>query len=93
MNMSCKEQNMTREELERARQELERRCALTRENGFEAEWCEAWAWQYYHPDGARGRKIYLSDSDGELLDILIAVMGRPGGRPRLDRSILFSGSI
>lgn len=85
MNMSCKEQNMTREELERARQELERRCALTRENGFEAEWCEAWVWQYYHPDGDRGRKIYLSDSDGELLDILIAVMGRPGGRPRLDR--------
>ena len=42
MNMSCKEQNMTREELGRARQELERRCALSRENGFEAEWCEAW---------------------------------------------------
>lgn len=85
MNRNCREQNMTREELGRARQELERRCALSRENGFEAEWCEAWVWQYYHPDGARGRQIYLSYSDDELLDILIAVMDRPGGRPRLDR--------
>lgn len=85
MNMRCKESNMTREELGRARQELERRCALARENGFEAEQCEAWVWQYYHPDGVRGRQIYQSYSDEELLDILLAVMDRPGGRPQLDR--------
>lgn len=85
MNMSCKKENMTWEELKRARQELERRYALSRENGFEAEWCESWVWQYYHPDGTTGRQIYLSYSDDELLDILIAVMDRPGNRPQLNR--------
>ena len=88
MNMSCKEQNMTREELERARQELERRCAITRENGFEAEWCEAWVWQYYHPDGARGRQIYLSYSDDELLDGLIADLSQAKAKARARKKAL-----
>lgn len=85
MKLRCRESDMTRAELERARQELERRSALSRENGFEAEWCEPQVWQYYHPDGARGRQIYLSYSDDELLDTLIAVMDRPGGKPQLER--------
>ncbi|MCI7472600.1 MAG: hypothetical protein MSB10_02845 [Clostridiales bacterium] len=77
--------NMTKDDLSRARQELERRNAVSRVNGFETEWCEAWVWQYYHPDGVRGRQIYRSYSDEELLDILIPVMDQPGHKPQFDR--------
>lgn len=76
---------MTKSELSRARQELERRCALTRENGFESEWCEPWIWQYYRPDHVKGQRIYQSYTDDELLDFMIAVMDSPGNTPQLER--------
>ena len=55
-----------------------------REQGGSLEACDPEVWALFEPRGEPGRQIYASFSDGELLDLLLRTMDRPGHSPRFE---------
>lgn len=44
--------------------------------------CDAEVWEYFNPASPRGRQIYKSYTDEELLDVVTATMDHPGHTPQ-----------
>ena len=76
---------MTEKELFGYRQWLAELNSEAAEESGDFNSCDPEVWEQFDPESSCGSQIYHSFRDEELLDVVIATMGRQGRKPRFDR--------